>query len=354
MPNTTMKKGQDAVFAHEEYINARGGKAVDALHKTSTRRMNTMEVLDSDDIRKEGCIKVDGIEIRLCNWGRVNMNIQARKLLDVVLAKITAQVPYGEEATRHAIVDTFEVKVTLKEFMALCGLTDKRNARDQFRAAGECMISLSLKFDYETYKGTGRSRKPVKEHFSYYLLEGTTERRTLEADPVVNSQITFTFSVKVLEYFCTRNILPLNIKLFRLNPHNNPHAYNIGRKLMEHFNANAYKGEPVRLSVKSLIAYCPELPTVEEIRETGNREYWQKIYEPVQRDLDALEEAGIIASYHYCHSFGIPLTDEELDNYTFNDWLDFLIEFTLPDYPIQEERRRKYLARKKRKSTHKP
>ena len=333
--------------AHEEYIKGRGGKAVDALHKTSTRRMRAMEVLDSEGIRKEGVLTVDGIEIRLCNWGRVNMNVHARRLLDLVLAKITAQVPYGEAATRYAIVDTFEVKVTLKEFMKMFGLSDKKNAREQFRAAGECLISLSLKFDYEIYKGTGRSRKAVKEHFSYYLLEGTTEMRTLEKDPVVNSEITFTFSVKVLEYLCTRNILPLNIKLFRLNPHTNPHAYGIGRKLMEHYNANAYKGEPVRLSVRCLLPHCPELPTVEELRETGNREYWQKIYEPVQRDLDALEECGIIASYHYCHSYGIPLTEEELATFTFEDWTEFLIEFTLPDYPIQEERRRKYMARKR-------
>ena len=349
MPHTHNTTGQTSLVAHEEYIKSRGGKAIDALQKTNDRGMIAMEVLGSEGIREEGSIRADGIEIRLGNWGRVNMNVQTRKLLDLVLAKITAQVPYGENATRHALVDTFEVTITLAEFMEIEGLKDKRNAREQFRAAAECIISLSLNFDYETFKGTGKHRKLVKEHFGYYLLEGTTERRTLEKDPIVNSEIVFTFSIKVLEYFCTRHILPLNIKLFRINPKTHPHAYNIGRKLMEHFNANAWKGEPVRLSIKSLIAYCPELPSVEEVREKEHRKYREKIQEPVQRELDALaDEYGIIESWHYCHSGGVPLSDEELANHNFKDWLDFQIEFTLPDYPDITERRKKFLAKKKK------
>lgn len=106
-----------------------------------------------------------------------------------------------------------------------------------------------------------------------------------------------------------------------------------------------------------------EFLTVDEIREKGNCKYWQKIYEPVQRDLDALEEIYGLVDWHYTHRNGEPLTDDELGYseeygltddkkhpYSFDEWLDFMIDFTLPDYPDTTERVKKYLAGKRKRT----
>ena len=46
--------------------------------------------------------------------------------------------------------------------------------------------------------------------------------------------------------------------------------------------------------------------------------------------MNALQEAGIIEEWHYCNSGGEALTDEQLRDYDFNDWLHWLVEYTLP------------------------
>ena len=334
------------------------GYAIDALQEVRQKDMSIRETL-TNVISKEGRIIIKGevsdIEVRLGNFERVNLNVQSRKLLDILLVKLSEQLPYGEEGIMKANIQVLRITITLDEFMALCGLSDRKNARDQFRAAAECLISLYMTFDYEVWQQAGKRRKSLKKHFSAYLFEATIETRNLETDPVVNSEIDFRFGPSLIEYLCTRYIMPVDINIFKINPHKNPHAYNLARHLSEVYRVRMNKGQPPRISVKTLLSACPELPTVEELREKGNREYWQKIYEPVERDLDAIADIYGLVDWHYCHSNGIPLTDAELGlngekGYSFDEWLTFMIDFTLPDYPDTTARRRKYQERRGRRA----
>ena len=346
--------------AHEEYFNQYSGNVIDKLQSINKKGMFVMETFNQFGISKEGRIiikdETGDVEVRLFNYERVNLNTQSRKLLDMLLMKLSEQLPYGEEGIKKATLEVFRITVTLKEFMKLCGLSDRKNAQDQFRAAGECMFSIYMTFDYEVWTGTGRRRKNVKKHFSAYLFEATVETRNLETDPIINSEISFRFGPSLMEYLCTRYIMPINIKIFTINPRQHPHAYNLARHLSEVYRVRMNKGQPPRISVKSLLEVCSELPTVEELREKGNREYWQKIYEPVERDLDAIANIYGLVDWHYCHSNGIPLTDEELGlngarGYSFDEWLTFMIDFTLPDYPDTTARRRNYQERRSRRET---
>ena len=355
MHSNSKSTGQEISTARENiYCKPYSGKAIDVLQKVNKKGMHTMDTFNQFGISKEGRIVLKGelgdIEVRLNHYERVDINVHSRKLLDMLLVKLSEQLPYGEEATRRAIVDKFDVTVTLDEFMELCCLSDKKNAREQLRAAAECLFCLSMTFDYEVFETKGKLKKRVKKHFSSYLLDSTEETRNLETDPVIDSRVCVAFSVKLLEYLCTRYIMPINIKIFTINPHKNPHAYNLARHLAEVYRVRMNKGQQPRISVKALLAACPELPTVDEIREKGNREYWQKIYEPIERDLNAIADIYELVDWHYCHSNGLPLSDEELANYSFDDWLDFLIEFTLPDYPDSTDRVKKYLESKRKKA----
>ena len=340
------------------YVNAYSGKAVDVLQSNVNQKgMYIMQTLGQFGLNKEGRITIkddkDGdIEVKLFNIERVNLNVQSRKLLDMLLVKLSEQLPYGEEATRRNIVEVFDVTVTLTEFMELCALSDRKNARDQFRAAAECLFSIYMTFDYEVWENTGKRRKRTKKHFSSYLLDSTEETRTLDKDPVIDSRICVAFSVKLLEYLCTRYIMPLNIKIFTINPHKNPHAYTIARHLSEVYRVRMNKGQPPRISVEALLKACPEIPTVDEVRENQNRKYWEKIHDPVERDLDAIADIYGLVDWHYTHEGGEPLSDEELGlngakGYSFDEWLHFMIDFTLPDYPASSKRVKKYLAAKR-------
>ncbi len=346
--------------AHEEYFNQYSGNVIDKLQSINKKGMFVMETFNQFGISKEGRIiikdETGDVEVKLFNYERVNPNVQSRKLLDMLLMKISSQVPYGRGATWGACCKVRGVEITLNEFMTLCGLSEKKNARDQFRAAGECIFSIYMTFDYDIWTGTGKRRKKITKHFSANLFEATVETRPFKQDIIIDSKIDFRFGPSLLEYLCTRYIMPVNIKIFTINPHKNPHAYNIARHLSEVYRVRMNKGQTPRISVKTLLETCPELPTVDEMKAKGNREYWQKIYEPVERDLDAIADIYGLVDWHYCHSNGIPLTDEELGlngekGYSFDEWLTFMIDFTLPDYPDTTARRRKYQERKEQAET---
>lgn len=360
--------GQDYGFTHEHiYRKQYSGKAIDVLQEVNKKGMHIVEGIANFRLSKEGHINIKGdcgdIEVKLFNHDRVNLNVHSRKLLDMLLMKLSEQLPYGEEDIKKATLEVLRITVTLKEFMELCGLSDKKNARDHFRAAAECMFSIYMTFDYEVFQNTGKRRKRVKKHFSAYLLEATVETRNLDSDPIVNSEISFRFGPSLMEYLCTRYIMPIDINIFKINPHKNPHAYNIARHLSEVYRVRMNKGQHPLISVETLLEACPELPTVDEMKAKHHkdRHFEQLIMEPVERDLDAIRNIYGLVDWHYTHSNGVPLSDEELGYseeygltddkeypYSFNEWLHFMIDFTLPDYPYTTERGKKHLAGKRK------
>ena len=363
MPKSRKITGQASQNARENrYVNIYSGKAINVVQNRNKKGMHTMQTINQFGISKEGRITIksdkDGdIEVRLLNFERVNLNTQSRKLLDMLLMKLSEQLPYGDEATRRAIVDKFDITITLNDFMELCALSDRKNAREQLRAAAEALFSLYMTFDYEVWEGTGKRRKSLKKHFSSYLLDSTEETRTLDKDPVIDSRICVAFSVKLLEYLCTRYIMPVNIKIFTINPHKNPYAYPIARHLSEVYRVRMNKGQPPRISVEALLKACPDLPTVDEMdaKHYKDRHYEQLIMKPVERDLDAIADIYGLVDWHYTHENGEPLSDEELGlngakGYSFDEWLHFMIDFTLPDYPDSTKRGKKYLAGKSRRA----
>mgnify|MGYP002625208067 CR=1 FL=1 len=338
MPSTKIITGKASTAAHEEYRLQYSGEAIEVLQNTAMKGIHTMEGLNQFGLSLEGRVIIkdkDGdVEVRLFNIERVNLNVQAKKLLDMLLMKLSEKLPYGKEGIKKATLKDCRLVVTLDEFMILCSLSDRKNAREQFRKATEALFSIYMTFDYTTWEVKGKRRKSVKHHFSSYIIDGTDEVRTLDKDPVVDSRITVGFSPMLIEYLCKKYLMPVNIKIFAINPRTNPHAYTLARHLAEVYRIRMNKGQPPRISVRTLLeTSCPELSSVEEVREKEHRKYWEKIYKPVQRDLDAIADTYGLVDWHYCHRNGEPLSDEELANHNFEDWLDFMIEFTLPDYP---------------------
>lgn len=352
-------KLNEAYEKTKSYEKALTGRAINKMHQVSQHDMNVHEVITPNGLIIEGEITKEEFEIIIGNFDLVNWNAQACKLLDILLIELCKQAPHGgaEEVTREKVAGFSRVTITLDEYMNYFGLKDKRNAREQFRDAAAALMNVRMKFDYDAkIKGkNGRARKQRK-NFDYHLFEGHCEEweteyeaRNPEKIKIVNSEFHFDFSIGLLQYLCNRQILPLATGLFRINPRTNPHAFYIGYKLMEHYNSNAPKVKAVRLSVKSLLENCPEIP---DIKEVPNRRQMELIHNAIDRDLDLLNKWGIVESF-YCHSGGGKLTDEELATYKFNDWLNFMIEFILPNYPELDKRTKKNQAAQKRKYTRK-
>ena len=55
------------------------------------------------------------------------------------------------------------------------------------------------------------------------------------------------------------------------------------------------------------------------------------------RHLALVDDYDIIENWHYCTKNGEFLTDEQLQNYDYSEWIEWLVEFRLKDYPHQVE-----------------
>lgn len=126
------------------------------------------------------------------------------------------------------------------------------------------------------------------------------------------SNIVFTFSPDFIRLLTSGEAFSINYPpaLFSIDFKCNPHAWTIGKKLLNHSNSNLGKANEYILSVRALLAYIESIPAEAEVAE-GNRNYTDRIIAPLERDLNALVDIGVLDYWDYCHSKGEPLADEE-------------------------------------------
>ena len=56
----------------------------------------------------------------------------------------------------------------------------------------------------------------------------------------------------------------------------------------------------------------------------------------------------MLDDWHYCNPNGTPLTDEQIESYSYDKWINWLVDFTFADYPDQSERIKKISDIKKK------
>lgn len=308
-----------------------------AITELQRLRQRGMNVIINIDGQQEGKIIINGYEFTLGCFNTAKYNVSTRILLDYLLMRFSEILPFGRGATPETVFKTSTVTVTLDEFMAMRGLKDKKNARIQFRETAHTLLNVGMRFDYTIKHRKGRKTIEERARVDGYLFITTISIRTGDEDPLRNSRITFRINYDFVYYLCNRSIMPVDVKMFAINPHKNPHSYNIMRKLTEHYDYNATKkNEPVRISVRAILEYCPELLNLDEVND---RHQAQLIMKPIDRDLNALEDTYSLIKHQYSHSKGKTLTDDELEKMPFATWLDLMIEYYLPDYPVETAKR---------------
>ena len=316
------------------YKYSTGAKAITEIHRVDQRRMDVITNLDG---QQEGKITINGFTLTLGSFNTVKYDDNARMLLVYLLTRFTEIAPFGQGATPEDVFKVSSLTVTLKEFQAMRKLKDPKNARAQFREAAHTLLNASLKFDYSFFRKKGRKTIEETAHVDGYIFICNTGFRTNDEEPLQNSRIIFDMNPKLMCYLCNRKILPVDLRMFTINPHNNPHSYNIMRKLTEHYHMNATKkNETVRISVRAILEYCPELRNLDEVKD---RHHVQLIMKPVDRDINALEDTYGLIKHQYSHRKGKTLTDDELENMPFETWLDLMIEYYLPDYPVEKAKK---------------
>lgn len=132
---------------------------------------------------------------------------------------------------------------------------------------------------------------------------------------------------------------------------NNSNTYPLGFKLAlnRSIDTNIKMGKANILSVLTCLESCPAIPSIEEVRSMGKRggSPRQKIIEPFEKTLDALQEQGILERWDYCLAKGEILKDAAVMDYNYFSTL--YINYEIKDFPIAEELPRIQATAEKRK-----
>ena len=208
--------------------------------------------------------------------------------------------------------------------MEKCGLKDRKEARKQAKEDLETLFDARI-----SYKEQDRDGQPG----------GFADVRICEAKGISRDGIiSFKFSDTLYQTLLRSCIMPYPQQLWRLNSKRNPNSYYFLRKIAEYKNMNVGKASEDIISVKTLLAASPSMPTHRSVA-AKDRHFSRSIIEPFERDMNAQEDTLV---WEYCHSKGGPLTDEELENCNYELFRRLLIKLTWKLYPDQTAR----LARK--------
>lgn len=299
--------------AETAFSTIRQGTATNALTKIRPTKRNTT----IDTITGAATIKQGEMTVTFPSFETVNgLKTSTYKLLDAITEIFTASNSSSPI-----------VQISLDDYMERCALKDRKEARKQAIADLETLRVAAITF---------KEKRRGKEAGSYYKMNisgGAGMSR--------NGIMTFSFSA---DFFgIMRNYPPMAYPklLYRLNSKRNPNSYYLLRKIAEHKNMNIGKKNEDIISVKTLLAAAPFIPSYNTVTKS-DRHYDTRIIAPFERDMDALGEA---IQWEYCHKNNEPLTDDEASTIDYPTFSTLNVHVTWAEYPDQSARLEKKTAR---------
>lgn len=288
------------------FSTIRQGTATNALTKVkaSTKRNTVI-----DPITGTATIKQGNLTITIPDFTELTgFKTSTYQLLDALTVALT------ETGAKSPVV-----ALSLEEYMAKRGLKDKKEARKQATDDLETLFNAKISFKEKRKKGQEQDFHDIRIIDSKGIRKG-----------VINVSFGTAFYNILLGY----PIMPYPAQLWTLNSKRNPNSFYLLRKIAEHKNMNVGKKNEDIIAVKTLLAVAPNLPSYEEVMAT-RRQLNQRIIEPFERDMDALEDT---LTWTYCHSNNSPLADEELASLSYDTFISLLIKTDWKNYPDQTAR----------------
>ncbi len=325
-----------------KYLYFLQNRLTNALGHTSQRSFNNMSPVENSITTHEN---VDIKVLSPANFFSSRWNVPTHKVYDLLMHKFSEILPRGKQITAEIIRNNRSVQISVQEFAEKCHI-DMKEARQYLNEAISTLYELSIKFEViepenNAPKPKRRKKNSELQNKRYIYHRILSERSDDNCNnPVVNGVVTvkldFDFAELMSRY---SRAMPKHDNMFRINGNRHPHSYFMANKLHEHYFMNIGKNNSNRIKVRSLIQDLPDLPTYDEVMNApGDRHIELRIIKPFERNLQALvDDYDIIENWHYCTKNGEFLTDEQLQNYDYSEWIEWLVEFRLKDYPHQVE-----------------
>ena len=315
------------------------GEPTNELMKMSTKGLKadgfTKKVTFTND---------DGHKFTIENFDKLmgQLGTPARKIIDASVAYLTNVNYYRGRSDR--VNPT--VEIPLKDYGEACGynLTPQEMPTKQEQAAENRRVAERVK---ELKKNIRRDLNDLESvKWSGEITKGRnkgdyTDLRFISSHSVRQGLIRINFDIDVAKFLVNSYLMQYPTALLKID-NRKPNAYVIGRKIAFH-NSNDHNravGTESTLSVKSLLATAPEIPTIEDIRNRKQRNWKDKIKKPLESALDENIKVGLISKWEYRDPRnGKTYTAEKAQAMTWAQYERLMIDFIMIDAPEQIERR---------------
>lgn len=246
------------------------------------------------------------------------LRVSTSKLLDACTIALTQANHYrGADSELKPTVT-----IPLDRFMELCGVPSTKASKDKMRRKVKEDLDTLYHISMEWTENSGKKQRDF------------AKMRICEKVGIIRGNITLSFSTDMARYLTNAYLMQYPVEILKLDERN-ANIYPLGRKLLLHnsIDNNRRKGTANIISVTSLLAVCPTIPTYGQVMSTG-RQLEQRIKAPFENALNALP----FICWEYSNSKGVALTDEQLAATDYKTFTELYILFEVIDAPDQTAR----------------
>ena len=294
----------------------------------------------------------DDLKVTITNYNNLTRLGNSILFLFYCLKEYTKSVPskkvnkgldYKRFRTSLIKRDNRTIAIHFEDYLASRNIPDtpdnRKNAKKELRAYYETLKNVHFEFtDYSTLQ-----KKLL--NYSLSLFSGTAE----EVSEIKRSgDVYFILNTDFVDYLTENNFITyISDRVFNIQLKEHPNALAIIFKLSVMYSMNILKANRGLVSVKDLLADVLNIPSYEEVKKLQKSPY-KAIIEPMERDLDYLQDFGLLKQWEYCNEKREPLTNKQLENYGYKTLVKCYIKYELADYPKElQEKRLESLEEKK-------
>lgn len=273
-----------------------------------------------------GLYEFKDVKLEVNNFNVCQPSKTSTKIISYLCTKLYKPLPSRKKGENlHIQLDLLETGAILKG-KPIKTPTERSNFRRDLLDALNFLYRLNFS-SVETLKGKKLTIGGIRVIGSFLPNE--------ENKNLVDVEITGGFC----DYLEQCNLTQVNMLTFAIGDNGSYlFHYNFSRyfSLPENQVPQAGKILKARIfSVKTAIEWTHTLPTLEEVKEV-DRQFTRRIIDPLEKILD--DKNGVIESWFYCKAKGVKVTDEELENpsYEFLSNLYIYVERVKGEKVIQE------------------
>jgi len=244
------------------------------------------------------------------------LRLSTQKLLHALIIGLTCINSKGNNNPQETVT------IDLEEYIGK-DISESNRKRKCRRIREDLDILYSLNLNWKEHTGNPEADKDGRVIDMRILSYKDVSTR--------NGWITVDFTKRIVNYFVNSYMMYYPENLLKIDDRN-PCAYHLGWYLAIYHSIpnNQKRGTANIISIKALLDANHDIPSEEEVRQSGRHYYHQRI-EPLCKALDTLVDVRVLKKWGLCNAKGEPLSKSQQNRKDYRSTLKLYVYFEFAD-----------------------